>query len=264
MARITTRPVWDRWADGWSYDPLWNYEHYLEALDDLKAQLGRLIGADPSSIAICENVSHASNIAVRLVARRPGGNVVVDETTYPSSLYPWMTMSGYAVRNAAATSEPDGTAPLASVVDHDTAVISITHVSDLTGRRHDLAACGELARSHDALLMVDAAQSAGAIEIDVRRDGVDILTGTVMKWLFGPPGLGFLYIRPDLLEESPLLDVGYEAITVMVAGQPDKLDAMTDLLTPFGIVELQRTGRIALPKLSRQPSKLRVVKNRTA
>jgi acetolactate synthase-1/3 small subunit len=64
--------------------------------------------------------------------------------------------------------------------------------------------------------------------------------------------------------EAKILDVGFEAITLMVAGQPDKLDAMTDLLKPFGIVELQRTGRIALPKLSRQPSKLRVVKNRTA
>ena len=64
--------------------------------------------------------------------------------------------------------------------------------------------------------------------------------------------------------EAKILDVGFEAITMMVAGQPDKLDAMTDLLKPFGIVELQRTGRIALPKLSRQPSKLRVVKNRSA
>jgi acetolactate synthase-1/3 small subunit len=64
--------------------------------------------------------------------------------------------------------------------------------------------------------------------------------------------------------EAKILDVGYEAITMMVAGQPDKLDAMTDLLKPFGIVELQRTGRIALPKLTRQPSKLRVVKNRSA
>jgi acetolactate synthase I/III small subunit len=64
--------------------------------------------------------------------------------------------------------------------------------------------------------------------------------------------------------EAKILDVGFEAVTLMVAGQPDKLDAMTDLLKPFGIVELQRTGRIALPKLSRQPSKLRVVKNRSA
>ena len=64
--------------------------------------------------------------------------------------------------------------------------------------------------------------------------------------------------------EAKILDVGYDAMTLMVAGQPDKLDAMTDLLKPFGIVELQRTGRIALPKLSRQPSKLRVVKNKSA
>ena len=64
--------------------------------------------------------------------------------------------------------------------------------------------------------------------------------------------------------EAKILDVGFDAITLMVAGAPDKLDAMTDLLQPFGIVELQRTGRIALPKLARRPARLRAVKNRTA
>jgi len=58
-------------------------------------------------------------------------------------------------------------------------------------------------------------------------------------------------------------DVGYDALTIQVAGAPQKLDAMTDLLQPFGIVELQRTGRIALPKLARQPAKLRAVRTRS-
>src|SRR5215211_4407703 len=49
--------------------------------------------------------------------------------------------------------------------------------------------------------------------------------------------------------EAKIDDVGFDAMTIMVAGPPDKLDAMSDLLQPFGIVELQRTGRIALPKL---------------
>jgi acetolactate synthase I/III small subunit len=63
--------------------------------------------------------------------------------------------------------------------------------------------------------------------------------------------------------EARIDDVGYESITIMVAGRPDKLDAMTDLLAPFGIVELQRTGLIALPKLTRRPARLRAVKSRT-
>ncbi len=49
-------------------------------------------------------------------------------------------------------------------------------------------------------------------------------------------------------------------LTIMVAGDPDKLDAFSDLVRPFGIVEIQRTGRVALPKLARQPVKLRAVK----
>jgi acetolactate synthase, small subunit len=61
--------------------------------------------------------------------------------------------------------------------------------------------------------------------------------------------------------EAKIVDVGYEAMTIMVAGEPDRLDAFSDLVRPFGIVELQRTGRIALPKLARQPVKLRALRS---
>jgi len=65
--------------------------------------------------------------------------------------------------------------------------------------------------------------------------------------------------------EAKILDVGYDAMTLMVAGTPAKLDAISDLLRPYGIAELQRTGRIALPKLAREPmKKLRAVRNKTA
>ena len=63
--------------------------------------------------------------------------------------------------------------------------------------------------------------------------------------------------------EAKIVDVGLDAITLMSGGTPDKLDALEDLLRPFGILELQRTGRIALPRLSREP-RLRAVKKRSA
>jgi acetolactate synthase-1/3 small subunit len=64
--------------------------------------------------------------------------------------------------------------------------------------------------------------------------------------------------------EAKILDVGYDKMTLMVAGAPEKLDSMTDLLAPYDIVELQRTGRIALAKLSRESGKLKLVKNKGA
>jgi acetolactate synthase-1/3 small subunit len=64
--------------------------------------------------------------------------------------------------------------------------------------------------------------------------------------------------------EAKIVDVGYDAMTIMVAGEPDKLDAFSDLVKPFSIVELQRTGRVALPRLARQPVKLRAVKTARA
>ncbi len=64
--------------------------------------------------------------------------------------------------------------------------------------------------------------------------------------------------------EAKIVDVGYEALTIMVSGEPDKLDAFSDLLRPFGIVEQQRTGRIAMPKLAREPVRLRAVRTARA
>jgi acetolactate synthase-1/3 small subunit len=64
--------------------------------------------------------------------------------------------------------------------------------------------------------------------------------------------------------EAKIVDVGYEAMTIMVVGEPERLDAFSDLVKPFGIVELQRTGRIALPKLARESTRLRSVKTARA
>ncbi len=202
------------WTQAWMQDPLYNFGRYQQELDDLRASLGRLIGADADEIAITENTSAASNLAVRMLASRRRGTVVVDDTTYPSSLYPWLSSTDKKLRYVATDALVDPTDALAEAIDDDTVALTITHVGDLTGRRHQLQPLAEAAHERGAALIVDVAQSAGVVPINLRADGVDIACGTFMKWLLGPPGVGFLYVRRELIEELPLLDVGYEGVKV--------------------------------------------------
>jgi len=76
-------------------------------------------------------------------------------------------------------------------------------------------------------------------------------------------------IRSEVIElvgvfEGAIVDVGRDSLTVMLAGAPDRLDDFEDLVRPFGIVELQRTGRVALPKLERQAPRLRSVSGKAS
>jgi acetolactate synthase-1/3 small subunit len=64
--------------------------------------------------------------------------------------------------------------------------------------------------------------------------------------------------------EGRIVDVGHDTITIMLAGPPSKIDDFEELLRGYGIVELQRTGRVALPKLEKQPAKLRPVRGKAS
>lgn len=80
----------------------------------------------------------------------------------------------------------------------DTRLIAITHASNVTGTVQNIRETGKIAREHEIPLLVDAAQSAGHVPIDVQKDFIDLLAAPGHKGLLGPLGTGFLYIRPGL------------------------------------------------------------------
>jgi len=222
-AAAPVRAAWDDWSSSWSTDPnhIYTVEMMIGAMDELRGSFARLIGAPPESVAITDSTSRAANIAVRiLAARRPGGNVVIDDGTYPSSAYPWQAAGGHEIRFVPTDDSPDPAAALAERIDERTAAVCICHVAPFTGRRHDLRAVADGAHAHDAPVLVDAAQSAGAVPIDVAADGVDALVTTAMKWLLGPPGIGLLYLSPELLANAPVLDVGYLGLDAQLGEWP--------------------------------------------
>ena len=98
------------------------------------------------------------------------------------------------------------------VVDRRTLAVSITHVSWQTRFRHNLSTVADIAHANGACLIVDAAQSAGALDVDVHRVGVDFMTRLAMKWLLGSPGVGFLFVAREHLERSTPPQVGYAGL----------------------------------------------------
>jgi selenocysteine lyase/cysteine desulfurase len=236
-AATPVRAAWDEWTASWSDDPnrVYTGEMMLGAMDALRAAFGRLIAADAATIAITDNTCRAANIAIRILAERPG-NVVVDSGTYPSSAYPWYARGDREVRFVATDGVADAAGAIAERVDADTVAVCITHVAPFTGRRHDLRAIADVAHAHDAHLLVDAAQSTGIVPIDVARDGIDALVTTAMKWMLGPPGIGFLYLSPELLAGAPTLDVGYLGLDAPLGEWPP--DAMPPVVADARRYEL--------------------------
>jgi cysteine desulfurase/selenocysteine lyase len=198
-------------------DACWNLAD--NAFVEGKALFAGLIGADSGEIATIENTSMGLSIAASLIAPAPGSNVVVDELTHQSNVYPWLLRPGVEIRYARSD---DGRVPLSefeALIDDNTAAVDVCHVTMGHGFRYDLAGLSALAHRHGAYLVVDAAQSAGVVPIDVRAAGVDFLSCPTFKWLWGPLGAGFLYVQRDLLQLGPPPLVGW-----MSAQSPESFD----------------------------------------
>lgn len=201
-----TRAAIERFTDELSYDPGGILKRLSEESVLVRRRFAQLIGADEDEIVITDCTGTGSNLAVGMVEPLPGSNVVFDEMAYPSSVYPWMLPHRSHVelrfvkrRDGALIQLED----LADAIDDHTIAVSISHVSELTGFRHDLTAVARLAHEHDAVLFVDAMQSAGALQIDVHGSDVDFLSSGAMKWLLGSAGVGFLYVARRHLDCMP-------------------------------------------------------------
>ena len=204
-ASIPARDAISRFADEVTHDPGHLYGRIEGEYRRVKDLFCPLIGAEPDEVVITDCTGAGSSLAVETLDGFPGSNVVFDNLTYPSSVYPWMLPARESVERRFVAPR-DGAVhidDLAEAIDHDTIAVSVSHVCHMTGFRHDLDALGTLAAEHGAALIVDAMQSAGAIEIDVHRSGVHFLACGAMKWLLGSPGVGFLYVDRRYLDRLP-------------------------------------------------------------
>ncbi|MEM2912114.1 MAG: aminotransferase class V-fold PLP-dependent enzyme [Candidatus Bathyarchaeia archaeon] len=183
------------------------------ARDYGKALFAKLIGAKQEEIALVENTSVGLNIAANVLRYPPNSKVVTTDLEYPSVVYPWLRKGlGVKIHYVKNTNGKILLEDVEKAVDDKTVAVVVSHVEYVNGFRNDLRALGEIAHKHGAYLIVDAIQSAGVIPIDVKKNDVDFLATACYKWLLGPAGAGYLYVKEELIEDFEPPFVGWASV----------------------------------------------------
>jgi selenocysteine lyase/cysteine desulfurase len=184
---------------------------------DLKKRFGQLIGANPDEIAYTSSTSDGENIVVMgLELPKRGGNVVIDELHFTTSLYMYKELEkkGIELRIVKHRDWAIDVNDMDRAIDKNTRLVSLALVSNVNGYMHDCKAVSALAHSRGAHVFADIIQAVGAVPVDVRTLGIDFAAAGTYKWLMGERGLGFLYVRRDLQDTVlPTTRYGHRQIT---------------------------------------------------
>lgn len=182
--------------------------------EEARASFAALVGAEAEDVAIVPAVSAAAGlVAANLPEPKRGENVLVAGHEFSSNYYPWLLLRerGYEVRALSTSGEGPAAEAFAEAADGGTRLLAVSAVQSSTGYRADLAALRRVADRSGAWLFVDACQAAGAVPLDVLRDGVDFLASASHKFLLGSRGMGYLYVRRALRERLRPLFPGWKA-----------------------------------------------------
>jgi selenocysteine lyase/cysteine desulfurase len=179
---------WDEYGAPWEY--------WVERQEAARSAFAGLVNAEPDEVAVTTSLSAGvSALASGLrFARR--SRVVLTDWEFPTIGQIWHAQEARGARVVHGSSLEE----LDRLIDDDTLLVAVTHVSYRSGAMTDVARVVELAHERGALVLLDAFQSIGSLPVDVRALGVDFLGAGVLKYLLGSAGLGFFYCRRDLVE----------------------------------------------------------------
>jgi kynureninase len=196
------------WAEGW-----W------ETSTTVGDQLARIFGAAPGTTVMHQNVAVAQAVVLSCFEFEPPRNrIVYGEGEFPSVRYLYQAQRR---RGAEVEVVADADAVL-EAIDERTLLVPVSHVLFKTGEIQDVEAIVGRAHEAGALVVLDAYQSVGSVPLDVTRLGVDFAVGGSVKWLCGGPGAGWLYVRPELIEQLEPTFTGWQAHARPFAFEPEQ------------------------------------------
>ena len=208
------RAAAEEWLAGWDENGA-EWEFWVERNEAARAGFARLLHAEADDVAVTTSVSQGVSALVSALDLTGERNrIVISEYEFPTvgQIAHAQELRGAEVVHV--RPEVDGRIPLerfAEAIDERTALVCCTAVSFRSGHRHDVSAIAEVAHRHGALLLADSYQAIGALELDVRTLGADVVVGGTVKYLLGSAGLAFMWLRESLRSELLPTQTGWFA-----------------------------------------------------
>src|SRR5918994_775199 len=181
-----------------------NWDVWVAKNEAVRAAVARLLGAHADEIAVTASASAGINaLASALDFSGPRNKVVVSDFEFPTNAQIWHAQEARGARIVHVPVAADGYIPLeqfAGAIDEQTQLVAVTQVCFRNGAKLDTAGITRLAHAKGAKMLVDCYQAVGAMDMDVKALNVDFAVGGMLKYLLGTAGIGFLYVRKELIE----------------------------------------------------------------
>jgi cysteine desulfurase/selenocysteine lyase len=197
----------------------------------LRTALSKLVGAPEDEIALANSASYGLHLLTNGIPLRDGDEVLLVRGDFPSVILPWLGLEqrGIAIRHLEPPLDPE---KLAGAITNRSRVLCTTWVHSFTGVALDLDSIGAVCRERGMWFVVNGAQAVGARPIDVTATPIDALVSVGFKWLCGPYGTGFCWMRPALRDSLEVNRAYWLAMqTADDLGKEDALPTIRDDLS---------------------------------
>lgn len=199
-----------------------NWDVWVTKNEAVRAGIATLINAAPDEIAVTASVSAGLNALASAMtfAGETRNKVVITDFEFPTNAQIWHAQAARGAEVVHVHRDADGYIPIEqfeAAIDDRTALVAITHVCFRNGAKLDIAGIARLAHARGAKILVDSYQAVGSLDIDVKALDVDFLAGGMLKYMLGTAGLGFLYVRDELVRSLTPTHTGWFAQEDIIA-----------------------------------------------